>query len=512
MTDTKQKTHTMRVGEHRSPHPVRAASPLASAHIENEAGETYRLRLVASGTQEAGSLASLAESIRHKGYRHSFADLWQDRHVLVIGALTAKEADRLVHALEAEGYLNTDETRRPAMPEGDSWSETLRRDSLKWSGRFAMAASAAVAAAGIGQKDMNRVYTGLGFMMADAIVAKYGNGKGSIDFDALFRDMHRHFETNGVHLPHIASPQERRNAAQQVEHFIATHPVELNYGLGMLGGIGHIRSGLADFSRSGAGISRLTKGVLGTGGSAAVVFLDEDKSREKRLKKVGHYLSHPLEIPQGLTDFVLASPIRFKGIISSVYSMLYLTDALEEKKKMKLWAEQKGGLFEGKNMATLRSELGQLVAGDGMKAAGTIAIEHAGDLRRGILELERREGIAKTFFGGKVTPYLSAFTGLCYVAASLLASVSSKNRDESYQSADEYERMYAMAAQTILGVPKADREAALTQIATYLSTRKDVRDGEVNAPRIIEEVSRRIGRLEQSPWLSAHQENKAMMR
>jgi hypothetical protein len=229
------------------------------------------------------------------------------------------------------------------------------------------------------------------------------------------------------------------------------------------------------------------------------------------LKSFDHYLRHPTEIPQGITDFVLASPMRFKGIISTIYSGLYLTDSLEEKKKMKLWAEQQGGLYNGKNISAMRTELGGIVSSDGMKSMHPETIGKANELRKGITELERREGIAKTFFGGKVTPYLSAFTGLCYIASSLLASMSSKNRDPSYQQADEYERMYAMAAQTILGVPKTDRGTALSQIATYLSSQKDVKQGEVNAPRIIEEVSRRIDLLEQSPWLPSTHKGAALM-
>lgn len=511
MMEISQKTHVDRVNEQKKQPYMLSVSPLSSAVIEDEAGDTYRLRLVASDFQEAGALSSLADKIKREGHRQIFADVWQDKHVLVISKLSKQEAERITRTLEADGLLAHQNITHHDLLSKHGLSETLRRDSLKWSGRFAMAASAAVAVAGIGQKDWNRVFTGLGFMAADGIVAVYGNGKGSINFDGLFRDMNHHFEANGVHLPQIASPEERRNAIQNVHNFIATHPVELNYSLGMLGGFGHIRSGIADYGRSGAGVSRITKGVLGAGGSAAVVFLDEDKSHKDNLKSFGHYLSHPTEIPQGIADFVLASPIRFKGIISTIYSGLYLTDSWEEKKKMKLWSEQQGGLYDGKNISTLRTELGDIISSDSMKSMNPHAIEKANQLRKGISELERREGIAKTFFGGKVTPYLSAFTGLCYIASSLLASISSKNRDPSYQQADEYERMYAMATHTILGVPKTDRATALTQIATYLSSQKDVKQGEINAPRIIEEVSKRVDLLEQSPWLPAHHQGISMM-
>jgi hypothetical protein len=333
--DVNQKTHTGRISEQRKSYNTPPISPLIVAAIEAEAGDTFRLRLVTSDSQEAGSLAGLAGSIKQKGHPYVFADVWQGKHVLVISKLSRSEADNLVKLLEDDGHLSVSEANHLQSTSSRAWNETLKRDSLKWSGRFAMAASAAVAAAGIGQKDWNRAFTGLGFMTADSIVATYGNGKGSIDFDGLFRDMNHHFEANGVHLPHIANPEQRLNTIQNVHHFIATHPVELSYSLGMLGGIGHIRSGLADFGRSRAGISRITKGVLGAGGSAAVVFLDEDKSRNDKIKSFGHYLKNPSEIPQGITDVVLASPIRFKGIISTIYSGLYLTDSLEEKKKMK---------------------------------------------------------------------------------------------------------------------------------------------------------------------------------
>lgn len=490
--------------------PGASSFPLASAVIEDEAGDTFRLRLIADDSNKAGTLAHLAYSIKQQKHEQLFADAWNHKHVLVIAKLSRQDLSQLITWLETKNILPPDSVTHHTSSGKHDFKDILKRDSLKWSGRFAMAASTAVAIAGLGQKDWNRVFTGLGFMAADSIVAVYGNGKGSIDFDCLFRDMHHHFEENNIHLPQIATPEERNNAVQTVQRFIATHPVELNYSLGMLGGLGHFRSGISDFGRSGAGISRMAKGLLGAGGSAAVVFLDEDTARKDNIKTIGHYITHPLEIPQGITDFVLASPIRFKGLISSVYSALYLTDSLEEKKKMKLWAEQQGGLYQGKNISTLRTELGATISSDAMRTMHIDAIEQAGELRKGIAELERREQLAKTFFGGKVTPYLSAFTGLCYISSSLLAAASSKNRDPSYRQADEYERMYAMAAQTLLGVPKEDRAEALNQIATYLSSQKDVKQGETSVPQIIGEVSERMELLEQSPWLPVRNQERQL--
>ncbi len=484
--------------------PSGVVSPMITSVIqEAEAGDTWRVKMVADKDAESHSMAALPEFLRAHGYTRQYVDYKDGQHMLVVERLPKAQAQELVETLKQEGWLSEKTNRTIDQHNAPSFKDSLRRDSLKWSGRFAFLGSAAVAAAGLAQKDQSRVNTGLTLMAADSVVALYGNGKGHINFDRMFHDMHKHFAQNGVDLPDIATPEARKNAIGQLQGFIKSHAIDLNYGLGMLSGIGHIKSGIADFQRSSAGISRITKGVLGAGGSAAVIFIPEDKERKKHLKSLDHYLHHPSEIGQGIKDLFLSSPIKFKGIISTIYSALYFTDTLEERSKIKLWASQQGGEYHGKNMATLKTELAAAVESDALKAMEKGAIEQASHLRQGIEELERRENIAKTFWGGKVSPYLSALTGLSYIAASLLSAASSKSRDKSFETADEYEKMYAMAAQTILGAPAASREDMLQQVAHYLAMNKDVKDGDISAPQIIEEVKQRINTLSDSPWLAA---------
>ena len=45
----------------------------------------------------------------------------------------------------------------------------------------------------------------------------------------------------------------------------------------------------------------------------------------------------------------------------------------------------------------------------------------------------------------------------------------------------------------------------------FISSQKDVKDGEVNAPKIIEEVSKRLEKIEQSPWLSRKAQERAIV-
>jgi len=486
-------------------------APIESAVIENQAGDKFRVRIIANPHASAGELVGIPEQLSKAGFGKSYADVLDDKQVLVVAGLSKEQADNLPQYLQSQGLLESNAVDKNTKSKDELRKERLRRDTLKWSGRFAMAGSMGVAVAGAGQKDWKRLQAGLTLMAADSVVAIYGNGKDSIDFDKLFRDMNTHFEHNGIHLPEIASPEKRLNAIGKVNQFISEHPVELNYGLGMMSGIGHMRSGYTAYKQSGAGISRMTKGFLGAAGSAGVIFLPEDKERKKNLKPLKHYLSNPLEIPKGIGDFILASPIRFKGILSSFYSMLYLTDTFEEKKKMKLWANEKGGLYEGKNHQTLTTELGAITNSAAMRNKDPEAIAKANNIQAGLTELERREGIAKTTFGGTISPYLSAFTAICYLASSLLAAASSRNRDDSFETSTEFEPMYAMATRTVAMLPKEDRQAALTQVATYLSSQKDVKDGEINAPKIVEEVSKRLDKIEQSPWLPYNSKTRDIM-
>lgn len=486
--------------------PADRSFPLQQAVIEKEAGDTYRVKVVANNQCQAGELSALPAAIKAQGYKNTFVDVVKGEHVLISHGLSKKQADNLIAWLESKELIADGSISDDSAKNSHEAGNNLKRDSLKWSGRLAMAGSAAVALAGLGQKDWKRLQTGITLMAADSVVAVYGNGKGSIDFDRLFRDMHEHFQHNGIQLPEIATPEARKSSMEKVNQFIATHPIELNYGLGMLSGIGHFSSGLGDYRRSGAGISRMTKGILGAGGSAAVIFVPEKKEKPVP-KSFKHYATHPSEIPSGISNLVFASPMRFKGIISSIYSMLYFTDTLEEKKKMKLWANEKGGLYNGKSHSALTSELGSLVNSSAMRNKEATAISKASELQKGIFELERRERIAKTKFGGVVSPYLSTFTAVAYIAASLLAASSSRNRDASYESDKEYEPMYAMATQTVAMLPKEDRQNALTQIATYLSAQEDVKDGAIKAPKIVDEVSKRLDSIDQSPWLAGKGHN-----
>jgi hypothetical protein len=162
--------------------------------------------------------------------------------------------------------------------------------------------------------------------------------------------------------------------------------------------------------------------------------------------------------------------MRFKGIVATFYSALYFTDTLEERSKMKMWAQQAGGKYEGKTLAELEGELHGITNSADMKASKPDTTAKAEALQKGIKTLKDRQHTGKSFFGGKVAPYLSMLTGLSYISAALLATASSKNRDKSFEQADAYERMYAMAAQTLLPVPKEARPVALQQIAGYLSS------------------------------------------
>lgn len=471
--------------------------------IEKEAGDTYRVKITAGTQAKAGELSAIPGAIKNQGYKNTYVDVANGKHVLISHNLSKQQARDLIAWLESEHLIADSSVSDQSARKAHEAANRIRRDSLKWSGRLAMAGSAAVAAAGLGQKDWKRLQTGITLMAADSVVAVYGNGKGSIDFDHLFRDMHEHFQQNGINLPDIATPEARKNSIEKVSQFIAQHPIELNYGLGMLSGIGHMSSGFTDYRRSGAGISRMAKGALGAGGSAAVIFIPEQKEKPES-KSLRYYASHPAEIPGGISNLVFASPMRFKGIISSIYSMLYFTDTLEEKKKMKLWANEKGGLYNGKSHEALTSELGSIVNSSAMRNKEAKAIKQAGELRKGLSELERRERIAKTKFGGVISPYLSTFTAVAYIAASLLAASSSRNRDTSFEQDSEYEPLYAMAAQTVAMLPKEDRQNALTQMATYLSAQEDVKDGAINAPKIVEEVSERLNSIDQSPWLESN--------
>ncbi len=486
---------------------LRAAA--LSAVIEDEAGGTFRARLVAQDSTPQGALADLPNQLRAHGFTDLFIDVWQGKHILVVSELNQERQQHLLRLLQEQGLLSPSDVQYNVAGAIDLVKENLRRDSLKWSGRFSMIASGATAAAGWAQKDWNRVFTGAGFALANSLIAIYGNGKGEIDFDQIFRDTQAYMEANGIALPQTVPDKPQRNTFEKIEYFVSRHPVDITYSIGALSGLSNLRSGIGDYQRSGAGISRILQGVIGTSGSAGVVLIPETKNKQQEDNKDLHYyLQHPLEAPKGVFDFVFYSPMRFKGVSSSFYGLLNLTDSFEENKKMRVW-RQNGGKYKGSTMQQLQSELEELSKSSSMKRMPSKSLERAVEIRKGIGELKRLKTISHTFWGGKISPYFSAVTGTASLAAAVLTAASSKNRDPSFEQADEYEKMYALAAQSLLPFPKEQRADILQQMATYLSTQKDVEDGEIQASRIIEEVNQRIERLGQSPWLPAQQREQA---
>lgn len=509
MATVSQVRHSGKVEE---PPPLETARPSLSVVIEDEAGGTFRARLVVQGNAPPGVLANLPAQLRQQGFNDLFADVWQGQHVLVASGLTKNTQHKLLNILQEIQLLQPDGVTYNVRSGAELMKENLRRDALKWGGGFAVAADLAMISAGMAQpkKDWGRILNGVGFAGAQSLMTIYGNGKGEIDFDGLFRDMNTHMKQNGMELPMVAGPEQRKNFIGHINDYLKKHSVDLVFGLGAISNIGNIRSGIVEYGRSGTGISRALYGTGSAATSAGVVLLPEKKRNEKEQEprhEFSYYLTHPLEAPAATVNYVLESPIRSKGIYSAFNSTLHLFDSRGEFAKMQHWATQQGGKDGGQSYMQKKTRFDVIQNMPKHLREQPALVKEASKLVDGMAELKNRELFAKSSMG-KLSPYLTMAIGVGYLTGSIFVAFSSRHRDKSFEQADEYEKMYSLAAQTVLPFPTEQRPDILKQMATYLSTQEDVKAGDVTVDKIMSEVSSRLEKLEHSPWLATHAPEK----
>ena len=478
-----------------------APSPIARAEVEPLDNGYYQVRLFAQPGERNAGLLELPRKLHQYGLPLGYADVVKGENALVISHV--KQPDKVLNALKSNQYVQGDaqqssfSVRSPAV----SMLNSVRRDSLKWSGRTGLVGHAALVASGAMQGDWNRVIAGpLGASTA-GILARYGNGKGDIDFDGMLRQMNGYFEDEGISLPDLSAPEQKKTILQNVDNIIGSHPIQIAFSIGSLGALKIMQSALRDmrqttgngkimenfFTPGMNGRTRFLAGSTSLLGNLVVLLVPEMTKQQKEDRKNNPPQPHTglAAIPLAAWDFIRESPLRFNGLLNLSDNAFYLIDAMGERKKIESW---KGANPE--RIAQKEAELAK--ATKGSQVYKTLSKE--------LTELRGQLALASSW-KGELAPYFSLVTAFSFAVATTLSMISSKNRNDVYTDHSDYEKLFALVTRLAVELPPDKREDMLTRMSTYLSSKEELREGGVGASELIKEVHKRIELMENSPWL-----------
>ncbi len=331
-------------------------SPVRGMEVEQFQDQKPRVRLFASDEMEDGALAGLPKILHKYGFTDVYPEVHEGRNVLVVQNID--DEYKLIRALDVSGmahgsparYLPDDKRGMGAferIPKG-VW-DTVKKDTLKWSGRVGLVGHAALLGAGAIQKDWNRMAAAPLGASNPIILSIYGNGKDNVDFEHMLGKMREYFASEGIELPEVDVPEQKKRLKFAAERVLSSYPLQIGHALGSLGAWQVMQSGWKDKS-----VGRMIAGATSLTGNAAVVMVPERrKTKEERdnpkslwdtvkqmPQAVGYAAVHPSKAPGMFWDFVRESPLRFNGMLNFSDNAFYLMDAFFEKSKPKKHAAE----------------------------------------------------------------------------------------------------------------------------------------------------------------------------
>ncbi len=481
------------------------------------------------------SLADVPEWLKEVGLGEVYPDAYKGENVLIVAGV--KDPDRMITTLQhmelVEGTASAQHFPQAKQEVQQSFVDKVKLNSMQLSGAVGVPGHLALGAAGVMLKDWARVSSVPKSLAAPVILSQYGTGKGELEFEGTLSRMREYFEDGGIKLPELSAEDQKTGILKAANNVLSKYPLQIAFGLGAWGSVNWIQSAWREVKESKykRGYGRMTAGVAGLASDLAVIFLPETSKRlvGTARQEANHIEAFPAgdakpaklmpdgqsqvaavaveEAPDKAQDnqaspeqgfirrnaaYLIGSPLLLKGVLEFVNNIGWIANAAEETKKVKVWA----GEDYMQQIDAVQSELDALKHEKGTVDISQKILDKNSELDR----MKRHRTMAKGR-GGRLFPFLTYTTGLCFLAATSLAAISSKNRDPAYLVPEAYEPLYATLSRILLEMPKQDRNETLELMAHYMSTEVDIRDGGIDVDTIKKEISKRVEVMEHSPWI-----------
>ena len=440
--------------------------------------------IYASAETGQGELAKLPECLRALGL-NVIPDEKDGQFILRVRGFESDEF--LTAALEKNGFVSG----QPQSQESAKGEKAKRKglggikeQSVKLAGITYLIGDASLILSGMIRGDMNEAKSGLGYMSASAVLARYGNRKPEKAFDDLYTRMLKEFTEEGVELPDMGTTAEELSKPggmiERIEGFLYKHPVEVNRAVNAFGGYQLFRAGSQQNNPF-----KKTAGAFAVTGMLVALLVPEKKKEaaavegwntpdvKDKKSAIGKLFTPVTKV----TDWVQNDPMKAGSYLGIINNFSMAAGVPVDKKK------------NDANRAELKDRLANFQVTD-----------EASQLEHDALAKEVK-GAERGRFGWA----FSLAAASAYFTANALMSVS-KGGAKDANKLDPYEDLYAASAAILAAQPEAERNAVINKMASYLSAQREI---EAPASEIASKMREKITTLEQSPWLAKATQQKA---
>lgn len=447
--------------------------------LESGSLEAY---IHAPSTSAAGELAAVPQHLVSKGYS-AVPDNINGQDMLRVSGF--KKAEDLIGALGEGSYVGgKPQEQVVGEKEHKSFTDQVRKQTVKLSGLFGIIGHAALGAVGVMEGDMKRVATSAFYTTSTLIPTVYGAGKDG-GAGKVITDMKEYLAKQGVEIPQgdnlTADELAKKGGVIETLHgYIQKHPIEISNAIGLMGNVMLTYSGLKGGEKVEA--MRTSAGLASMLGALTTILV-----QEKGKNSVGQYDWPGMENVPGtaapdmtpeqvaehqenrsmfgkIADFVQERPMRTSGLLNVGGNLAMLADA----HKMH------------KNAQNSISDLDARIAGA------------TGDEKESLLA-----GAAKHKLKANATGVLGYTTAATYLIATAFTSLSSKTKVSDYNEQEMLGKLCAMSANFIMDQPAELRDEVISKSAIYLSKQPDVKQGHAE---IVSLLNEKIDALAHSPW------------
>jgi hypothetical protein len=473
-------------------------SSIQKVDVRKLASGALEAYIHAPANASAGDLANVPIQLGQKGYTAS-ADEIDGVNVLRVSGF--KKGEDLAAALTEAGFVRGEPSKEVKGPkEHQSLKQRVGKQTVKLSGVFGIVGHAAMAAAGILEKDYKRVATALFYTTSTSTSAIYGAGMAD-GASKVIGDMKDYLKAQGVEIPQGSqlTPEElakKGGVIETLHHYIKSHPLEIGNTVGLMGNVMLTYSGLKN--GDGVSVGRTASGLASMIGALSIILVPEKgkggaidyewpgmenipgvAAKDPTAAEIAAQKADR-SLPKKFADWVQERPMRFAGLLNVGGNLALFHDAhsISKRHKQTLAAYEEG-----------LADLDDTIA----KENGSMNIKDI---------VAKRDNMLGDYGKAKLASRTTMFaytTAACYLVATAFTSMSSKAKVSDYNEQEMVGKLCAMSANLIAEQPRDLRDEAIDKMALYLSKQEDVTESKAE---LIDIINEKVDKLVQSPWMA----------
>lgn len=465
-------------------------------------GNKNTVYLFANPFAIAGHLSQVINDLQEAGYHDIYPDIQQGKACLAIRKVD--NATDIARLLEQHGWAEGTQQRADAR--SDKEVQAITPSYIRQHAVIGNAASAGIA---VGLRAINaavqRHYlylfgAGLNWMQ-QAILLKYGTGTGATPYE-LLSDARNYLKQQAIDLPDI-DPQEQQSLIQKIERYIARNSIQTAYTIGIPMGGAFALNGFHTKN-----LWQMISGSLVILGASVIAFVPERRKnpdeQEESIQKdimgdikaipgaLKQAISNPLGIPNQFYQAAHESPKRMGAMVAYPNALLAILTTRRQGHNVKSWAEE--------NPAKIKALTEEIKALEQLPSSHIRRTLYLGTLNSNLQKLDQQFKIASGAGKHLLPGALYTASALSFLAFTLLA-ISSKNRLSQQMDMTNFDKLYSMAAQSLLTIPEEERQRVFENTTGYLADQQDLKDGFISIDTLRTEISTRMEAFKHTPWI-----------